>query len=116
VPSQDVTAPHYGSSTVYGPFFRRANDRTQTTEDVRRIVRSGELWGRPARGSDIASAKAYVGPIPRGVSGFEFYATDEPNRPYGPIAYWMPTAHDRVRSEDGWAKLKILVSLVSQDL
>ncbi|GAA3063398.1 hypothetical protein [Streptomyces glomeratus] len=40
-----------GPVTLYGPFHRLANPKTQSTEVARSIVESGELWGR-ARGRE----------------------------------------------------------------
>ncbi|WP_052026796.1 hypothetical protein [Rhodovulum sp. PH10] len=53
-------------------FHRLQNPWTQTDQDAVRQVETGEIWGRPARGSDIPSVKAYRGPMPDGRRGIEF--------------------------------------------
>lgn len=56
---------------LYGP-FHRLETPTQTTADALKQVASGEIWGKPARWSDIPSVKAYRGTVPPGDRGIEF--------------------------------------------
>ena len=55
----------------YGP-FHRLESPTQTVEDALQQVASGEIWGRPARGSNIPSVKAYRNTLPAGERGIQF--------------------------------------------
>jgi hypothetical protein len=54
-----------------GP-FHRLESPTQTSADAIEQVRSGEIWGRPARGSSIPCVKAYRNPLPSGQRGIQF--------------------------------------------
>jgi hypothetical protein len=56
---------------LHGP-FHRLESPTQTSADAVRQVKSGEIWGRPARWSNIPSVKAYRQRIPPGERGVEF--------------------------------------------
>lgn len=61
---------------MYGAFHRLGDPK----EIIDQVCESGELWGRAPRNffrSDIASVKAYAGPLPDGAYGFEF-ETDVP--------------------------------------
>ncbi len=65
-------------SGSYGPFHRRESP-TQTSNDAQNQEMSGEVWGRPARGSALPSVKAYRGPLPSGERGIEFYTDVAPD-------------------------------------
>ncbi len=54
-----------------GP-FHRLETSTQTTAHAVLQVSSGEIWGLPARGSNIPSVKAYRNALPTGQRGIEF--------------------------------------------
>jgi hypothetical protein len=49
---------------MYGP-FHRLESPTQTTAVASQQVASGEIWGAPARGSNIPSVKAYRNSLPQ---------------------------------------------------
>jgi hypothetical protein len=69
--------------------YHRHESPTQTVADAAQQVSSGEMWGFPARWSDIPKVKAYEGPLPENARGIEF-TTDVPpdqNCPPG-RAYW----------------------------
>lgn len=66
------------ASAPYGPYHRRESP-TQTAAHARLQVASGEVWGRPARGSQIPSVKAYVGSLPGGQRGIEFHTEVPPD-------------------------------------
>jgi hypothetical protein len=83
---------------------------------MRRILRSGELWGRPPHNSDIPAVQAFFGELPNEVAGFEFFAACPPDRGAGPVAYWRVRDDGSVWGEDDWAKVRVVVSHVSQDL
>jgi hypothetical protein len=63
----------------FGPFHRRTH-RDPSEND--KVAASGEIWGR-RRGNIYAglfpAVKAWVGPLPDGYIGFEFYTDVEPD-------------------------------------
>ncbi|MAU96830.1 MAG: hypothetical protein CMP81_13235 [Fulvimarina sp.] len=61
----------------HGPFHRLSSP-TQSAIDAQQQVGSAEIWGKPARGSNIPSVKAYRGPLPSGEKGVEFYTDIAP--------------------------------------
>lgn len=90
--------------------YHRVRSATQSREDAILQERSGQLWGQPARWSDIPKVKAYVGPLPDDRDGIEF-VTDvlpDPGCPPGQ-AYWSGP-RDGVRVESGYAKIRIRVT------
>jgi hypothetical protein len=68
---------------VLGMAFHRLESPTQTRSDAVKQVASGEIWGRPARGSNIPSVKAYRNALPAGQRGVEFTTTVLPQRGSG---------------------------------
>ena len=69
--------------------YHRVESPTQTAADALTQQKTSELWGFPARGSDIPKVKAYTGPLPPGVRGIEFTTTVEPDTSCPPgYAYW----------------------------
>lgn len=68
----------------FGPFHRRTQSDPSENE---KVARSGEVWGRP-RGNIYAgkypSVKAWSGPLPEGIVGFEFYTDVEPDQGSAP--------------------------------
>jgi hypothetical protein len=64
----------------FGPFHRRT--RIDPSENEK-VSTSGTVWGRP-RGHIyaglFAAVKAWKGPLPEGIVGFEFYTDVEPDR------------------------------------
>ncbi|MEY2550123.1 MAG: hypothetical protein QOG12_267, partial [Verrucomicrobiota bacterium] len=48
---------------MFGPYYR-----ADPPDVIDKVVKSGELWGRPPRNfnaSDFPKAKAYLGPLPK---------------------------------------------------
>lgn len=82
---------------------------------MRAVLESGELWGRPPRNSDIRAVQAFSGPLPDLERGFEFFAVAEPDRPDGPVMYWRARADGNVLGDD-WARIRVLVTKVRQEL
>lgn len=73
----------------YGP-FHRLESPTQTKETARKQQESGQLWGKPPRyGLDVPTVKAYVGPLPNGKRGIEFWTDTKPTNESPVRAYWM---------------------------
>lgn len=66
---------------------------------------TGELWGKPNRGSDVSSVDAWVGPLPLDRHGIEFYTdvAPSPGSPPGKARWLGP--RPGVVIEDGWAKI-----------
>jgi hypothetical protein len=64
----------------YGPYHRRTTAKERREND--KVVASGLLWGR-RRGNYYAAlspaVKAWEGPLPAGVPGFEFFTEVEPD-------------------------------------
>jgi hypothetical protein len=65
-----------------GP-FHRLETSTQTKQDAVLQVNSGEIWGKPARWSNIPSVKAYRNSIPAGQRGIEFDTPIAPQKGSG---------------------------------
>lgn len=55
----------------YGPFYRTGSTQDDATTRVQQA--SGEIWGKADRGSSFPSVDAWVGPLPKGKPGIEFY-------------------------------------------
>lgn len=105
----------YGDRVVFGPFFRRESP-TQSGDVMRAILTSGELWGRPPRNSNVPAVQAFVGALPDGEPGFEFFAAATPHSTGGGRAFWRVRDDGTVWGDDEWAKVNILVSHVSQEI
>ncbi|WP_244888271.1 RHS repeat domain-containing protein [Streptomyces scopuliridis] len=109
-----------GPVTLYGPFHRLSSP-TQTADDARAIVESGELWGVTPRWGGNATAQAHRGPIPTNAKpgSLEFYTTVKP-KPQGstPPGYasWEADVEADVRSftkdGDDWASIPIIITEV----
>jgi|SRR5687768_13092108 len=69
--------------------YHRVESPTQTASDALNQLKSGELWGFPARGSDIPKVKAYVGALPPDARGIEFTTAVDPDTSCPPgYAFW----------------------------
>lgn len=66
-----------------GPFHRVENGTTQTAQVALRQQESGEIWGRPHRGSNIPCVKAYPGEL-RNRRGVEFTTNAKPTHGSAP--------------------------------
>jgi len=80
------------------------------------ILRSGELWGGPARWGGPPRVKAYRGGLRDDDVGFEFFTFVEPNFADNPAPQWGARADGSVWDEDGTARLRVLVTKVSQNI
>ncbi|WP_310490134.1 hypothetical protein [Chamaesiphon sp. VAR_69_metabat_338] len=100
--------------------------RLQTdTETVKKQLASQELWGGPFRnymgGSDIPKVKAYVNQLPltndrvTKRSGIEFTTKVETDSYHPVFAYWSGD-REGVVTEDGYAKIKVTITLCTQEL
>ena len=89
--------------------YHRREGPTQTVADAQSQEQSGELWGFPARGSDIPKVKAYVGALPDGARGIEFTTSVIPDSSCPPThAYWSGPRAD-VLVDEGRARITIKV-------
>jgi len=109
-----LTPTQTQAATIYGPFHRLGD----SPDTVTKILTSGELWGAPPRNifaSDIPAAKAYVGPLPPGAKGFEFYTTVAPNAgtPPGQALWTGPRSGVTVEPFE-YAKIPVKVTKVSE--
>ncbi|WP_333738946.1 RHS repeat domain-containing protein [Streptomyces sp. IBSBF 2806] len=107
-----------GPATLYGPFHRLASG-TQTVENSRAIVESGELWGVTPRWGGNATAQAHRGPLPKDAKpgSLEFYTTVKPKpqdrTPPGYVS-WEAGVEASVNTftKDGedWASIPIIIT------
>src|SRR5687768_2258457 len=104
------TETKYGVRTMFGPFYRR--DRPDGAKILRAVLETGELGGRPPRGSDVPSVKAYAGELPDGERGFEFYTPAEPDRPHGAVMHWRLREDGAVSGDGDEVKIKVFVGRV----
>jgi hypothetical protein len=82
---------------------------------MRLIIESGELWGRAPAQSSLPAVQAFLGALPVGKQGFEFYALTPPDPRFGYVVYWRERADLTVRVENDVAKVRIMLSRVDQD-
>jgi hypothetical protein len=102
---------------VHGPFHRRWAEDVQDADTIVRQLLSGELWGKAARFSDEASAKAYRGSLPPDEEGFEFWSFQPPDNQHGPRAYWRKLGDFLVAADNVHVvKLKIAFVTITQSL
>lgn len=88
--------------------YHRLESPTQTPEDAKKQEESLEIWGKPARFSDIPKVKAYRGSLPPNTRGIEFTTDMEPDTDTPPhFAFWSgPRLGVRVEGE--YAMLRVL--------
>lgn len=75
---------------------------------------SGEVWGRP-RGNIYAglfpAVKAWDGPLPEGIVGYEFYTDIEPDRGRPPDwPQWSEATSVRVLEEGQLVAISVIVT------
>lgn len=92
----------------YGPYYRTGS--SQDDDTTRKQQASGELWGKPDRGSSIPSADAWVGLLPDDKPGIEFYTDVAPSP--GTPPHWARWRGPRrgVRIDGDWAKISINIT------
>jgi hypothetical protein len=95
-------------------YYYRVASPTQTPEDARLQRESAQIWGKPARGSQIPKVKAYVGRLPEGTAGVEFQTVVLPDAHCPPAqAYWSGP-RDGVEVHDGCARIRVTITKVTQ--
>ena len=103
-----------GEPGSYGPFYRLESP-TQTPEDAARQAATGELWGREARGGIRPQVKAFIGALPEGRRGVEFYTDVAPDNNGHPVeARWSPAPHGNARADAPFAKIRVQISKNTQ--
>jgi hypothetical protein len=95
-------------------YYFRAESPTQSARDAIQQEASGELWGYPARGSDIPKVKAYAGRLPSGTRGIEFTTAVEPDSGCPPGKAFWSGPRPGVDVTKGCAKIKITVTKNTQ--
>lgn len=100
-------------------YHRKGNQRTQTDDDARKILESGELWGKPPYNNPNGNpaVQAFEGPLPDGRWGIEFTAEVPPDATSQPGLPEWRGARPGVRVEtetDGqdYAKIDVVVTRV----
>lgn len=85
--------------------YFRLEGPTQTSEDAILQTKSGEIWGREARGSNLLSVKAYRGSLQPSQRGVDFTTPVLPERgsgtPYEARWYYPQTPGTLLRNRDG---------------
>jgi hypothetical protein len=92
------------------PVYHRFADR----DEVERVKRSGELWGKPPRNiyqSDIPCVKAYAGPLRGYGDGFEFITEVVPRYSSQYERRWV-AGMPGVRVEGNLAKIPVTVTRI----
>ena len=103
-------------SDGHGP-FHRVESPTQTPADAEAQVASGELHGHARKaGAPWPSVKAYVGPLPEGKRGLEFFTSIAPRdgTPPGYAEWPRVEAFPDVGGDDNIAIIPIRVTKNTQ--
>jgi hypothetical protein len=99
---------------IYGPFYRLESP-TQTPDDAALQVASNEAWGREARGGIRPQVKAFIGPLPAGRRGVEFYTDAAPDLNGHPIeARWSPPPYGNARLVADFATIPVRIARNAQ--
>lgn len=101
--------------TVYGPFHRLTKADHQPGHILGLLLTDGKLSGLGFKESPLPAAMAYHGALPKQASGVEFYALVEPDRPYGPVAYWHAPPFGNAKQDGARATIEVLVRHASKD-
>ena len=94
----------------YGPYYR-VETPSQTVADANRQVASKEVWGRARQGSNIASVKAYRGPLPVNRRGVEFvtHVKPHPNAHPTDVHWYEFTPGVQPAARAGFVKIAVRV-------
>jgi hypothetical protein len=96
--------------------YHRLESPTQTPEDAAKQEATGEIWGRAARGSDLAKVKAYAGPLPAGRKGIEFTTDMPPDEGCPPDLPTWRAGREGVTVEGDYARISVRVTKNTQRL
>jgi hypothetical protein len=96
--------------------YHRLESPTQTPEVAAKQEATGEVWGRAARGSDLAKVKAYAGPLPAGRRGVEFTTDMPPDEGCPPDLPTWRAGREGVTVEGDYARIRVRVTKNTQRL
>ena len=96
--------------------YHRLESPTQAPEDAAEQEATGEIWGRAARGSDLAKVKAYAGPLPPGRRGIEFTTDTPPDDGCPPDLPTWRAGREGVTLEGDYARMRVRVTKNRQRL
>lgn len=103
---QDVI--RHGKPGRHGPFYRTGSAQTDAT--TLQQLASGEVHGHPDRGSDTPSVDAWVGELPEGRAGIEFYTDAAPDAGLPPIRSRWSGNRPGVRTAGNTAIIKATIT------
>ena len=109
----ETSADEHQQSENYGP-FHRLRSPTQSDATAKLQVQSQEIWGRPRRGSDIPQVQSYVGPLPPGERGIEFYTHVPPDRDVAPGQARWTGPRPGVTILDDFARISVVITKNTQ--
>lgn len=94
--------------------FNRCETSTQTPETALLQVQSGEVWGRPPRGSLIPQVQAYTGTL-QNRRGIDFTTDTEPHPNGSPfeVRWYLnltPGVLQRFQNEEEFACIKAAIT------
>lgn len=93
--------------------FHRRECRTQTPEDAKAQVESGEVWGKEARWSSILSVKAYVGQlVGRGIQ-FTTDIAPHPNQSPFEARWYYPDTPGVMRRTKGGRDYAAITAIIA---
>ena len=103
--------------------YHRIETKSQTPDTARLQIEKQEIWGRPCQNfyySDIPKVKAFLNQLPTRKDlpiqerGIEFTTKAEPDRCVPPPFVFWSGDRDGVRTEDGYAKIKVEITDCNQ--
>lgn len=99
---------------VYGP-YHRIESPSQSVHDASMQEASGQVWGKPARWSNIPSVKAYRGPLPDGARGIEFTTPTAPHIDNHPtLIRWLETTAGVSATSNGFVWIPVNITKNTQ--
>jgi hypothetical protein len=105
------------------PIYHRKESNSQTAADAQKQIASQEIWGGPARNfrlSDIPTVKAFTQELPLNFDktakerGLEFTTDVVPDPSGHPRFVFWSGDRPGVRTEDGYAKIKVEILFCNQ--
>ena len=96
---------------MYIPLYHRAGGTTQTDDDAKLILASGELHGHEGRYEPV-KVRAYRGPLPAAMWGIEFTTSVPPDRTALPSRPTWTGPRPGVKVEGDVAKISVTVTTI----
>lgn len=107
----------YGRShapSVFGP-YHRIESPTQSQITAEQQEHGGLICGKAARGSQIPSVKAYIGPLPVGTRGVEFVTVVRPHALTHPtLVQWYQNDPGVIDGNPGFVCIPVSITLNTQ--